>query len=87
MNVSLSSELEQFIASKVASGLYGSSSEVIREGLRLLVEQDAVKKKRLEVLNLEIDKGVASLEAGRVIGGEDAYRQLVARRDSYKHAE
>lgn len=80
MNVSLTPELEQFIESKVKSGFYGSASEVIREGLRLLDEQETVKKKRLEMLNLEIDKGLASLKAGRLIPGDEVYRQLVERR-------
>lgn len=84
MNVSLTPELEQFIDNKVKSGFYSSASEVIREGLRLLEEQETIKKKRIEMLNLEIDKGLASLKAGNVISGEEAYRQLVERRASYK---
>jgi antitoxin ParD1/3/4 len=87
MNVSLTPELEQFIESKLKSGFYGSASEVIREGLRLLDEQDNIKKKRIEMLNLEIDKGLASLKAGRVIPGDEAYHQIVERRASYKQAE
>ena len=38
MNISLTPELEELIHQKVASGLYHSASEVIREGLRLLKE-------------------------------------------------
>ncbi|MEZ5690484.1 MAG: type II toxin-antitoxin system ParD family antitoxin [Rickettsiales bacterium] len=86
MNVSLTPELEQFIESKVKSGFYGSASEVIREGLRLLDEQDTIKKKRIEMLNLEIDKGLSSLKSGNVISGEEAIRQLKERRASYKQA-
>lgn len=43
LTISLTPELANLVASKVASGLYGSASEVIRAGLRLLVidgEQD-----------------------------------------------
>jgi len=36
MNISLTPELERFVADKVNSGMYQTSSEVIREGLRLL---------------------------------------------------
>jgi antitoxin ParD1/3/4 len=36
MNVSLTPELNQFIADKVKGGFYSSASEVIREGLRML---------------------------------------------------
>ena len=35
MNVSLTPELERFVRQKVDSGLYTSSSEVVREALRL----------------------------------------------------
>jgi putative addiction module CopG family antidote len=41
MNVSLTTKLEEFVRRKVASGLYNNASEVIREGLRLLVEREA----------------------------------------------
>lgn len=38
MNVSLTPELEKIVFERVASGLYASASEVIREALRLLEE-------------------------------------------------
>ena len=40
MNVSLTPELEKLVQDKVASGLYQTASEVVREGLRLLKERD-----------------------------------------------
>jgi antitoxin ParD1/3/4 len=40
MNVSLTPELERFVASKVESGRYHSASEVVREAPRLLEERD-----------------------------------------------
>jgi putative addiction module CopG family antidote len=40
--VSLSRELDQFVADKVASGLYSSASEVVRAGLRQLAENEAL---------------------------------------------
>ncbi|MCC7339617.1 MAG: type II toxin-antitoxin system ParD family antitoxin, partial [Bryobacterales bacterium] len=38
MNVSLTPELEEFVAAKVQTGRYTSASEVVREALRLLEE-------------------------------------------------
>ncbi len=60
MNVSLTPELEKLVQEKVASGLYNSASEVIRESLRLLHERDRVREIRLEELRKEIQKGFAS---------------------------
>ena len=42
MNISLTPTLEKFVQDKVASGLYNSVSEVVREALRLLASKDAV---------------------------------------------
>ena len=63
MNVSLTTELEKWVQSKVESGMYTSASEVIREGLRLLKEQDALKEIRLAELRREIQQGINSGES------------------------
>ncbi|OUL22574.1 type II toxin-antitoxin system ParD family antitoxin [Nostoc sp. 106C] len=63
MNVSLTPELEKWVQSKVKSGMYTSASEVIREGLRLLKEQDALKAIRLAELRQEIQLGIDSGES------------------------
>ncbi|MDF5714976.1 MAG: type II toxin-antitoxin system ParD family antitoxin [Rhizonema sp. NSF051] len=63
MNVSLTTELEKWVQSKVESGLYTSASEVIREGLRLLKEQDSLKEIRLAELRREIQQGINSGES------------------------
>jgi len=83
MNVSLTPELEQFIDSKVASGFYGSASEVVREGLRLLRNQEAIINNRIEMLNLEIDKGMASLEEGRINTDEQLTKHITNRRKKF----
>ncbi len=63
MNVSLTPELEKWVQSKVESGMYTSASEVMREGLRLLKEQDALKEIRLTELRREIQQGIDSGES------------------------
>ena len=63
MNVSLTSELEKYVSEKVASGLYHSASEVIREGLRLLKDQDALRAIRLNELRQQIQAGIDSGES------------------------
>jgi antitoxin ParD1/3/4 len=76
MNVSLTPELEKFVTEKVASGLYYSASEVIREGLRLLQEQDALKQMRLQELRREIAIGIKQADRGEFIDGEEVFKEL-----------
>jgi antitoxin ParD1/3/4 len=65
MNVSLTKELEEMINQKVQSGLYNSASEVIREGLRLLNEQDQLRQIRIEELRREVQKGMDQMREGK----------------------
>lgn len=59
MNVSLTPELEAFVEGAVKSGRYGSASEAVREGLRLLQEREA----KFLRLKRDIEDGLASGEA------------------------
>ncbi|HKH46189.1 MAG TPA: type II toxin-antitoxin system ParD family antitoxin [Thermoanaerobaculia bacterium] len=70
MNVTLSGDIEQFIREEVASGRYDSPQEVVREGLRLLDQQ------RRERLNQQIEEGLAQLDRGEGIPGEDVFQGL-----------
>lgn len=60
MNVNLSPQLETLVRNKVASGLYTSASEVVREALRLMEEQDRMKAAKLEQLRQAIRDGLES---------------------------
>lgn len=62
MNVSLTPELERLVQDKVASGLYQTASEVIREGLRLLKERD---DRQRAALREAIQQGLTQLESGQ----------------------
>ena len=67
MNVSLTPELETLVMEKVKSGNYNSASEVVREALRLLKEQDELKQIRREELRREVMKGVEEIRSGKGI--------------------
>jgi len=60
MNISLTPELEQIVQTKVKSGMYHSASEVVREALRLMTEQDHIREIKLQDLRAEIKKGLDS---------------------------
>jgi antitoxin ParD1/3/4 len=60
MNINVTPELEKMIKKKVASGLYSSVSEVVREALRLMEEQDMLRAVKLERLRQDISDGLES---------------------------
>lgn len=84
MNISLTPELEQLVNDKVASGMYHSASEVIREALRLLKEHDALREFRLQELRKEIAKGMEQSERGQTapFDVEDMKRRVRERHHS-----
>jgi len=66
LNISLPIELETRVREHVASGLYGSASEVIREALRLFETYQSVQALGLVALKADIAKGMMDVQAGRV---------------------
>jgi antitoxin ParD1/3/4 len=76
MNISLTTELEQFIQSQVASGKYASSEEVILASIRLLEEREHIYKGRFEELRREIMIGVEQLDRGEHLDGREVIEQL-----------
>jgi antitoxin ParD1/3/4 len=66
MNVSLPAELAEFVEREVAGGEYGTASEVVRDGLRLLRRDREVREEKLAVLRREVGIGVDRARAGRL---------------------
>jgi len=73
MNVSLTPEFEELIRRKLASGMYKNAAEVVREGLRLLAEEDEWKAE----VRRKIFQGMKQLRAGQVVDGEQAVDEVV----------
>ncbi|PIP01113.1 putative transcriptional regulators, CopG/Arc/MetJ DNA-binding domain [uncultured Pleomorphomonas sp.] len=63
LSVSLTDELASFVRAKVESGQYTSSSEVVREALRLLEEHDQHEDK-LRWLQQAWAEGISSGDFG-----------------------
>ncbi|MSP43294.1 MAG: type II toxin-antitoxin system ParD family antitoxin [Alphaproteobacteria bacterium] len=66
MNINLTPQLETMVRQKVASGLYSSASEVVREALRLMEEQDQLRAVKLEQLRRDVREGLESGSAGEL---------------------
>lgn len=79
MNVSVGREFEEYVRGKVDSGDYASVSEVVRDGLRLLREKEALLEARLQSLRGEIQKGIDQAERGEMRDGEIVMAELRAK--------
>ena len=76
MNISLTPELTQFVRGLVGTGMYHSSSEVVRDGLRLLKQREQLREIQLGELRKKITVGIEQLERGESIGIDDVFREL-----------
>lgn len=75
ISAELGKPLESYIQSLVKTGRYGSKSEVLREGVRLVEERE----KRLAALDRAIELGLTDIEAGRTHAVEDVAAELAQR--------
>lgn len=60
MNISLTPRLEKLVKRKVASGLYHSASEVIRESLRFCENYERLHQAQVSALKRDIEEALAS---------------------------
>lgn len=72
-SVNLGEQLESFITEAVKNGRYGSRSEVLREGVRLVQEREA-KWARFDA---EVLKGIESADRNDLTDAEEVFDRLV----------
>lgn len=75
MNVSLTPELEEYVAGKVAAGTYPTASDVIREALRTFRDNEE-RVSKLKTLRADLDVALAQLDAGQ--GRRGSAKELLA---------
>ncbi|MFC0269791.1 type II toxin-antitoxin system ParD family antitoxin [Kushneria aurantia] len=72
INAELGTQLEAYVQQLVDAGRYGSKSEVLSEGIRLVQDRET----RLAVLDASIARGLADIEAGRTMPAGDVFKRL-----------
>ncbi len=76
MNVSIGPRWEKFIEEAVGDGRYGSASEVVREGLRLVEERETKLAALRETLQRSIEAGGDVSEEELDAFLEDEFKKL-----------
>jgi antitoxin ParD1/3/4 len=59
-NISLTPEMDRFVAKRIKKGRYANASEVLRAGLRALEEDEKEDQAKLEALRMAIQDGEES---------------------------
>jgi len=75
ISADLGKQLESYIQQLVDTGRYGSKSEVLREGVRLVQDRET----RLAALDASIMRGIADADAGRTKPASDVFDRLEAK--------
>jgi antitoxin ParD1/3/4 len=76
VNVSLTPELDAFLQSRVKSGRYQTTSEVVREAIRLLERQEKEREEGLEQLKAKLQRGAAQAQRGELMDGNEVFDDL-----------
>jgi len=87
VNISLTPELDAFLQSRVKSGRYQTTSEVVREALRLLQNQEKEREAGLKQLKAKLQRSAAQAERGELLDADEVFqelRQLIAERKGAK---
>jgi antitoxin ParD1/3/4 len=79
-NINLTEHLDTFVERQVASGRYSNASEIVRESLRLLEEQEQERKAKLKALRRAAKQGFDEIDQGKgvVLKGRKAIHQFIA---------
>jgi len=77
VNVSLTPDLDAFLKSRVESGRYQTTSEVVREALRLLERQEQELDDSLKQLKKKLDLGALQADRGDLLDGEAVFAELL----------
>ncbi|MDR3070102.1 MAG: type II toxin-antitoxin system ParD family antitoxin [Propionibacteriaceae bacterium] len=75
ISAELGSQLESYVADLVAHGRYGSKSEVLREGVRLVQDLET----RRTALAAILDQALAESDAGLGVSADEIFDRLEAK--------
>src|SRR5258707_8564811 len=76
VNISLTPELDAFLQSRVKSGRYQTTSEVVREALRLLERDERERDQAFRQLKVKLQRGARQAKRGELLDGDEVFDEL-----------
>jgi len=76
MEISLSSDNEQFLKSQISAGIYKTISEAVNAAINIIIAETAVSQKRIDKFNKEIEIGIEAVKNGDLLDGQAVLKEL-----------
>ena len=76
VNISITPELDVFLQSRVQSGRYQTTSEVVREALRLLERHERERDEAFRQVKAKLQRGAEAAERGELLDGDEVFDEL-----------
>ena len=87
VNISITPELDAFLQGRVQSGRYQTTSEVVREALRLLERHEQERDEAFVQLKAKLQKGADEAERGELLNGDEVFEELREMIDERRRAK
>ena len=86
-NINLTDHFDRFVERQVSSGRYSNASEIVRDALRLLEEQQQEREVKLKALRQAAKQGFDEIDQGKgiVLKGKTAIRRWIAESEAEVH--
>src|SRR5262249_37812196 len=78
-NINLTEHLDHFVERQVSSGRYSNASEIVRDALRLLEEEEHERQAKLKALRRAAKQGFDEIDQGKgiVLKGKNVVKQFI----------
>ena len=78
-SINLTEHFDNFVERQVSSGRYGNASEIVREALRLLEEQEEERQAKSKALRRAAKQGFDEIDQGKgiVLKGKKAISRFI----------
>ena len=80
-NINLTEHFDHFVQRQVSSGRYSNASEMVRDALRLLEEEEQERQAKLKALRQAAKQGFDEIDQGKgiVLKGKNAVKQFITK--------
>ncbi len=87
VNISITPELDAFLESRVQSGRYQTTTEVVREALRLLERHEQERDEAFLQLKAKLQRGADEADRGELLDGGQVFDELREMIDERRRAK